>query len=392
MLSRYELTMEQRDAIWSTLTEQQQHFLHHILVRGRRTRFARQLARMKFQFIPEEVTLKELEAIIDEWDYIGFIDSGAVNPNTKCECGRALRYQHEVLHVPTNSRKYFGIEHLQLHTGIDAQAVQAIMKGFDVLDMEMNELLCKHHDGWKLAEHLFLPLPEAFEMPQDIQEHLDADMPLLDRQLQRIRGKLNELEKQSRMVKMNKIIEAQRQSSGNEDSRDGSLFLDVQQMRQLDDVQHEQQELQSSFSFSLPEDMAPITVMDAGQGQFLFDFDLEEPILPEAIPSTNNLASSSNSHSSGKGPFYLPSEAERIIREALPVGRVSVLSVSEFLIERGILGDTRFSTGKPHSYIAVAAYLDKLCFSGECELFESSPEDRVYAVTRPARNVNFGKY
>ncbi len=196
------MTLEQRDSIMGTLSEEQRHFMHHELVRGRRTLFARQLARKKCQFIPEDAQFEDIESFIEEWDYIGFTDSGEVSPHTKCECGRSLRYQHQVLHLPTNTIRYFGIEHLQLHTGIDAKAISDIMKGFDVLDGEMNEMLCKYRDGWQLDQHLFLPLPAELEVPPDIQAHLDAKLPLLDRQLARLRGRLRELDQASRQKRI----------------------------------------------------------------------------------------------------------------------------------------------------------------------------------------------
>jgi len=375
MISKYELTMEQRDDIMGRLTEEQRHFLHHILVRGRRTRFARQLARMKFQFIPEEVTLEELEAIIDEWDYVNFIDSGTVSPHTRCECGRALRYQHEVLHVPTNTRKFFGIDHLQLHTGIDAQAVSAILNGFDVLDGEMNELLCKCRDGWQLHVHLHLPLPDGFELPGDIQEHIDMKLPLLDRQLLRLKNKLREFEKAQREAESPHPARTARQplpeeTSGRQmDSGPGTEFSPLPDEAEKHEAEYD---LFSLFATN----STPYTVSDEGQGAFLFDFEPETAKQPEhtfAEPLGQSYSASSSA-----GPFHLSPQAEQIIKDALPIGRVSAKAVAEFLIERRLAPDKRFSTGKPDVYIAIAAYLDKLCREGHCLLTESSPEDRIY--------------
>lgn len=373
-MNKYELTMEQRDQIMERLTEAQRHFLHHILVRGRRTRFARQLARMKFQFIPEEVTLEELESIIDEWDYIGFVDSGVVSPHTKCECGRSLRYQHEVLHVPTNTRKFFGIDHLQLHTGIDAHAVNEILKGFDVLDGEMNELLCKYRDGWQLSQHLFLPLPEGFEIPADIQEHLDVKMPLLDRHLIRLKNKLREFEKTQREAREQKdsrppqkhqLQHNTNHSADSEDDKPNPVTDDIEgQAAFLFDIE-QVEEGQAAFSFD---------ALQAEEGQTSFLFDFEQAVVKQPEQEHASFVTYTNS----SDPFYLPAQAQQIIADALPIGRVSTASVAEFLIERKLATGKRFSTGKPDVYIAIAAFLDKLCLEGRCRLTESSPEDRIY--------------
>lgn len=195
------LSLEERDRLMELLTEEQLRFVHESLVRGRRTHFARQLAEGKCQFIPEDAEPEELDGFIEEWDYIGFTDSGAISTHTKCECGRSLRYQHKVMHVPSGTIRYFGIDHLQLHTGIDAGVINAIMRGFDILDNELHEVLIKHRDGWRLEHYMYLPLPEELMLPRDIREQIDAGLPLLDRQLLRLRAKLRELERGKRLKK-----------------------------------------------------------------------------------------------------------------------------------------------------------------------------------------------
>ncbi|MGO4695964.1 hypothetical protein AB4Z50_16955 [Paenibacillus sp. 2TAB26] len=421
---KYEMSLEQRDNIMGTLTEEQRHFLHHELVRGRRTLFARQLARKKCQFIPEDAEFEDIESFIEEWDYIGFTDSGEVSPHTKCECGRSLRYQHQVLHLPTNTIRYFGIEHLQLHTGIDAKAISDIMKGFDILDGEMNEMLCKYRDGWQLDQHLFLPLPSELEVPADIQAHIDANLPLLERQLSRIRRRLHELDLASRKKRIAAALTFYDQSSSEDDEQQipetPNLHSDYRSDKDImensnqpvDPPKHSQDSFdfgdnevtQGVLSFDNSDDGQGAFVFDEienSQGAFVFDeieesqgaFVFDEPPVNQdafafeeagkklgAAAMRESELSSSNAKTSS--PFYLSQPAQRVVDDALKYGRISTLAISNFLIEQKLVQDIRMSTGKPGIYIAVAAYLDKLSAAGQCELVLGNSEDRVYSNSK----------
>lgn len=421
---KYEMSLEQRDNIMGTLTEEQRHFLHHELVRGRRTLFARQLARKKCQFIPEDAEFEDIESFIEEWDYIGFTDSGEVSPHTKCECGRSLRYQHQVLHLPTNTTRYFGIEHLQLHTGIDAKAISDIMKGFDILDGEMNEMLCKYRDGWQLDQHLFLPLPSELEVPADIQAHIDANLPLLERQLSRIRRRLHELDLASRKKRIAAALTFYDQSSSEDDEQQipeiPNLHSDYRSDKDIMENSNQPVDTpkhsQGSFDFGdndVTQGVLSFDNSDDGQGAFVFDeiensqgafvfdeieesqgaFVFDEPPVNQdafafeeagkklgAAAMRESELSSSNAKTSS--PFYLSQPAQRVVDDALKYGRISTLAISNFLIEQKLVQDIRMSTGKPGIYIAVAAYLDKLSAAGQCELVLGNSEDRVYSNSK----------
>ncbi|WP_419875070.1 DUF3895 domain-containing protein [Candidatus Pristimantibacillus sp. PTI5] len=420
---KYEMTLEQRDHIMGQLSEEQRHFMHHELVRGRRTLFARQLARKKCQFIPEDAQFEDIAAFIEEWDYIGFTDSGEVSPHTKCECGRSLRYQHQVLHLPTNTIRYFGIEHLQLHTGIDAKAIADIMKGFDVLDGEMNEVLSKFRDGWQLDQHLFLPLPAELDVPPDIQAHIDAKLPLLDRQLARIRRRLHELDVASRKKRLAAALTYFDPSASEEDKPDFPEAESIQKgegQEKNSEPAPESDKLgadqgsfhfgeygavQGAFSFEETDNGQAAFVFEASngsQGAFVFDEEEESQGAflfdePSANPANQSLDASafeeagrklgaatrrenevSSSDAKRSSPFYLSPSAQRVVDDAIKYGRISTLAISNFLIEQKLVQDTRMSTGKPGIYIAVAAYMDKLAAAGQCELVSSNSEDRVY--------------
>ncbi|WP_028552731.1 DUF3895 domain-containing protein [Paenibacillus sp. UNC451MF] len=184
-------TSEERDALLARLNDQQRQYLNEDMIRGRRTVFANVMSRGKGYFIPEGATFEDIEHLLTSWVYINYIDAGHVSSELKCECGRALRYQHIVQNKEDGVIKKFGIDHLQLHTGIDAKIVAEILKGFDAIDFELDEILSKIEKGWSM-EMQRLPDLRELTLPNDIQKHLELGLPLLDRQVVRIRRLANE--------------------------------------------------------------------------------------------------------------------------------------------------------------------------------------------------------
>lgn len=188
--SRY-LKKEERDSIFFNLTQVQQDFLNHILRRGKRTVFANVLAREEGKRVTEDMTIDEIEALLSDWMLIDVIDAGpeymTIDEPLTCECGRTIRYQYVVKHMKSGEQRYFGITHFEEHMQIPAQAVRDLIKGFQKIDYELDELLSKYRDGWKLG----IVIPEDFEVPTDIKAHLDVSLPLLDRQINRLQERIH---------------------------------------------------------------------------------------------------------------------------------------------------------------------------------------------------------
>ena len=92
--------------------------------------------------------------------------------------------QHRVEHKTTNEIKFFGIEHLKEHLGIEASTVALIKKGFDAVDYELDEILAKLQIGWQPDPDLF---NRSLNFTDDIAKHLALGLPLLDRQVRRLR-------------------------------------------------------------------------------------------------------------------------------------------------------------------------------------------------------------
>lgn len=183
------LTKEERDDYLKSLTPEQNEFIHNHVRRGKKTTFANLMAKDKGIVLPDDTDSVEIEHLLEGWVLVDYIDNGFVNPEMQCECGRPLRYQYIVKHNQSNEIRTFGINHFEEHTGISADIVKDIKSGFQKIDYEMDDLLVKHHQRWSLEEELPY-IPEDYSYPKDMQKHLDAKVPLLDRQIHRLKQQI----------------------------------------------------------------------------------------------------------------------------------------------------------------------------------------------------------
>jgi len=201
------LPEEKRSEILDSLNINQVNFLKDELKRGKRTVFANTIATQKGLRIPENATYEDIEHLVDSWILIGYVDAGHVTPELKCECGRSLRYQYHVINKQTKEERRFGIDHLELHTGIDAKTVAEILNGFSKIDLELDEILLKLDAGWSISVESLPPF-QHLPLPKDIQQHLELHLPLLDRQVSRIRRLIQESEMERRKSLSASILNA----------------------------------------------------------------------------------------------------------------------------------------------------------------------------------------
>lgn len=185
------LTQAERDELTRTLTSKQKQFIDELLKRGRRTVFANVLARDKASGSEEET----MEEVARRWELLDYIDAGPdwrAKAAYYCECGRPLRYQYIVRNSKTGEVKKFGITHFEIHVGIPPHLVKQIVKGFETIDFERDEILIKIATNWSLAEAGIRNIPEELEIPSDVQLHFDYNVPLLDRQVRRLKQRVND--------------------------------------------------------------------------------------------------------------------------------------------------------------------------------------------------------
>ncbi|TDL80443.1 DUF3895 domain-containing protein [Peribacillus frigoritolerans] len=173
---------EERAEILEELTEEQRVYLLERLKRGKRTLFSNELVKSKGTYSGSE---QELDREINDWEFIELLDGGLGNRPFRCECGMPLRYQYIVKNTETGEIKKFGKDHFEFHTGIPASVVKEIIKGFTQIDFELDEILYKVMNGWDqkvLKEAKAMGLDHA----EEVQDLLDLDLPLLDRQINRV--------------------------------------------------------------------------------------------------------------------------------------------------------------------------------------------------------------
>ncbi|MGG4488137.1 hypothetical protein [Metabacillus idriensis] len=173
---------EERAEILEELTEEQRMYLLDRLKRGKRALFSNELVKSKGTYSGSE---QELDRGINDWEFIELLDGGLGNRPFRCECGMPLRFQYIVKNTETGEIKKFGKDHFEFHTGIPASVVKDIIKGFTQIDFELDELLYKVMNGWDqkiLSEAKAMNL----DFPEEVQDLLDLDLPLLNRQINRL--------------------------------------------------------------------------------------------------------------------------------------------------------------------------------------------------------------
>ncbi|WP_409342020.1 DUF3895 domain-containing protein [Paenibacillus sp. MBLB4367] len=375
------LSVEERDAVFRTLPEEQRAFLEERMKRGRRTQFARQMAEQKGAVIPESASYEDIESLLSDWIYVGYIDAGHVSEAYPCECGRSLRYQHTVQNKATGEVKRFGIDHLEMHTGIDARTVQAILKGFNVIDYELSEILRKVTEGWKWQD-VVRDIPAGLELTADIAEHIELGLPLLERQVAKLKALIREhldatpRQKQSAAVPRGAGAARTFDAEGASGVRpDGSVLL-----KKPEPARQE------------PKPVAGLQQLDlfADSGdQLTFDLFAEPPAAkepearsgaaaePNAMTFDFSAMYGAPAGSAKSGDKLTERQREAVIRY-LQEGVQSARIICELLIRNEGAPDGRYLTQKPVIYSAVCRLIDGQVASGAYKLASKDGNDRVY--------------
>lgn len=192
-------SQSKRDQIRSELSDSQNDFLDNFLKRGKKTTFANEIAKSK-------ANSKSKENIAADWELVDYLDAGSnwnVDSQLFYECGRKLRYQYVIRNLKTEDKRKFGVTHFEEHTGISPQLANRILKGFEEIDYELDEILLKIINGWNLSHANLDDIPESIEISKDIQLHIDNKMPLLDRQINRLKNQISDLNLQKEMKNLN---------------------------------------------------------------------------------------------------------------------------------------------------------------------------------------------
>lgn len=183
-----DFTFEQRKEMLELITKEQRDFIENYLKRGHKTLFTRFMQSEKISVIKmtDAIVLEEDEQQAEGWQIIKRFDHGLGNRAGKCACGKTLRYEFVVEHVVTKKQIHYGKTHLASFLNIDERDVNTIIDGLHVIDYEADELLMKIQQddyGYEILDYL----DAETTLAKDIQEHIDHHVPLLDRQIRRLR-------------------------------------------------------------------------------------------------------------------------------------------------------------------------------------------------------------
>jgi hypothetical protein len=337
------LTVTEREQYLDELPDAQRSYLTNQLARGKRTAFANAMAEAKGHYVPDDAEPEMIEMLLDDWIYSGYTDAGAVSPDLRCECGRPLRYQHRVTHKKSGEVRHFGIDHLKEHLGIDAAVVSAIKKGFDAIDYELDELLIKLRSRWQpdtdwsASEHL----------TADMRAQLDLGLPLLDRQIRRL------LDRKRR---------AQAQAHVRPKAAPPEALLGAPPSIDVTAETKPQQEEPPVDLFDWAERMSEHAAPSAPAAP--------APSAPSAVFGTSSRVDA--------GSDRLPARLRDAVLGYCEADVRSARVICELLIRDYGASDTRFSTGKPHLYIAVCRAIEAAYPHAKIEAREH--EDRYYSL------------
>ncbi|EOP32334.1 DUF3895 domain-containing protein [Bacillus cereus] len=310
------LSQNERDLLLNDLSSEQRTYLADFLKRGKKTAFASILAQQK-----GANSKGESDHISTQWTLLDFIDAGKVTDTLKCECGRSLRYQYIVKNLNTGLTLRFGKNHFQEHTNIPSDIVKEVINGMLQIDYELDEILVKLKNNWSLELNEGIKLPVDLELPQDIKEHLELHLPLLEKQLHRLILHIDKREKISSNMK-NKDVTS---SSSNKDEQI-SLFEEG-----TSDNKNKEE-----FYSNLEHKQFFHEYLEASEKEFI-----------------NN---------------YLKSNEI-----------ISTRLLCELLIKNINSYNKRYSSGKPHIYAYVSSYLDHLYNEGVLSVAENFDfKDRIY--------------
>ncbi len=181
------LSIEEREKTLSLLITEQREFLENELKRGRRTIFENAMRDEKISAIKSvDTALEEDEKDVLDWMITDFIDFGLGNLDGQCACGRKLRYQFTVEHQKTGKTIQYGKDHLSTFLNIDVRDIDGVINELDKFDQELDELLWKINENEYGYEH-YEKLPDKTVVSKSILKHIEVNVPLLDRQIQRLK-------------------------------------------------------------------------------------------------------------------------------------------------------------------------------------------------------------
>jgi Spy/CpxP family protein refolding chaperone len=197
------LTEAEVDEIYQLLTPKQRQYMDTFTKRSKKSKWLEVLALKKGIIVTEDMDTEQLAEEVDDWVLVEILDGGRGNRPFRCECGMSLRYQYIVTHKKQNKTYKLGETCLENYTHLTPEIIRDIRKGFHRIHLERDELLLKIYRGEKTDIKEFA----GIEIPPSYLEQIEHDIPLLDKQLQKLRDRLHA----KRMEELQKQRQAERE-------------------------------------------------------------------------------------------------------------------------------------------------------------------------------------
>ena len=172
---------------YNSLNEAQKYVLDNMIKEGYKTKWLHVFA-IKKGFITKGTDVDEFttERLSIEWDFVDYTDYFKINPSVRCSfCNHALRHAYKIKNLLTQEISVLGIDHFQQFTGLSTSDVKNIVKEFKRIDIEKKEILSKVIEKRDIVAKE--KLNKEFIIPIDMINQIEVNLPLLDRQIERLR-------------------------------------------------------------------------------------------------------------------------------------------------------------------------------------------------------------
>ncbi|MCU6710438.1 hypothetical protein M6D81_17230 [Paenibacillus sp. J5C_2022] len=201
------LTEREVDQLFQLLNAEQGSYLQGYLKQSKKSKWLEKLAWKKGIVLDAHTSIDEIWEQLNDWELKEILDGGYGNRPYKCECGMPLRFCYIVHHRKEKKTYRLGETCLGNYTLMSPELIKDITNGFHKIDLERDDILLKHQQGWELpSEYLGLLLPG------DIQTQLDLGLPLSSSQMNKIEKTHQQELLQNRLKKQLDKVAQQRKS------------------------------------------------------------------------------------------------------------------------------------------------------------------------------------
>lgn len=236
-------SLAEREQLLSVLNAEQRDFLENEVKRGRRTVFENVMRDEKITALrlADEIKLEEDEMNVVDWMISDYDDFGPGNYGGQCACSRRLRYMFTVEHQKTGKKIRYGRDHLSVFLNIEVKDINGVINELDHIDHELDELLWKVKDDQYYHEY-YERIPDKTVVSENIKKHIEVNVPLLDRQINRLNKhfekQMKVLEEEQRKIQ----CEVDLEKSQEENRRVEEL---LRQKKKIDDLLEAERKAQS---------------------------------------------------------------------------------------------------------------------------------------------------